>query len=145
MADLKWHISFRSPLAHLRWIHVIERLDVPTHVVAEGVLLVRILDDVCPGHVKTHVADALEAELLPPPVDILPVGDLHLNDLLDLVQLIRRQKLLHHQTLLIRTVPLTKIFYVNNTTTLYCRYCHQYINMKFITLLQKFDGCVKLV
>ena len=34
---------------------------------------------------------------------------------------------------------------IQNTTTLYCRYCHQYINMKFITLLQKFDGCVKLV
>ena len=36
-----------------------------------------------------------------------PVGDLHLDDLLDLLQLLLGEELLHHQALLIITVPLT--------------------------------------
>jgi hypothetical protein len=35
-----------------------------------------------------------------PPLDVLPVGDLHLNDLPDLLDLLVREELFHHQRLL---------------------------------------------
>jgi hypothetical protein len=40
-------------------------------------------------------------------VGVVPVCDLHLDDLLNLLQLLLGQELLHHQALLPLTVPLT--------------------------------------
>ena len=98
---LEWNISLGLAFGHLRRVHVIKRLDVGSDIVSEGILLVTILDDLSSGHIETHLTETLVAELLPPPVHILPVSDLHLDDLLDLLQLVGREKLLHHQTLLI--------------------------------------------